>query len=100
MTDKISVETTGDFSLWDISTGDSVEATGASLVTDSRFIRDRIELGQLRLSGEEGKPQPAPVVAVPTIVELDIVPVEPAPVEPAPVEPAPVSKPKLTSKAK
>lgn len=52
----ITVETTGSFMLLDLSTGSEIAAEGPSTVPVSEFVRDRIELGQLR----EVKPEPAP----------------------------------------
>jgi hypothetical protein len=45
----VNVETTGGFGLIDITTGAEVAHDGPSIVPDSPFIRDRLELGQLKL---------------------------------------------------
>lgn len=47
----VKVQTTGPFMLVDITTGAHIEADDATVVPDSSFIRERIELKQLKLVG-------------------------------------------------
>jgi len=46
----VEVETTGEFMLLDITTGAEINPGQVVAVPDSSFIRDRIEMGQLRLA--------------------------------------------------
>jgi dihydroorotase-like cyclic amidohydrolase len=57
MSDKIEVETTGDFLILDPTTRDVVEAQGFSEVTNSPFIQSRIDSGDLKV---KSKAEPAP----------------------------------------
>jgi dihydroorotase-like cyclic amidohydrolase len=59
MSDKIEVETTGDFLILDPTTRDVVEAQGFSEVTNSPFIQSRIDSGDLKVKrGKVAEPEP------------------------------------------
>jgi hypothetical protein len=53
MPELVTVETTGDFGLLDITSGYEVAAEGTSDVPLTNFIRERIDLGQLNRVEDE-----------------------------------------------
>jgi hypothetical protein len=55
----LKVETAGEFMLVDPITGAEIAHEGVSEVPDSQFVRDRIELGQLRVVEDEKPAKPA-----------------------------------------
>lgn len=52
MTDKVTVVTTGNFMLIDPFTRAEIEPDTETVVPNSRFIQDRVEIGHLRVIPE------------------------------------------------
>lgn len=55
MTDKIKVITTGPFMLRDPYSGVDIEPSTETEVVETHFIKDRIEIGQLRIVAAAAK---------------------------------------------